>query len=89
MSSTRYSDIYFNPNTLEVGAGRSLWVQGPCGLHTEFQEKQNHIVISYLKNKKFLKNLKDEFSDMVIGIYNHHSGKEETERSLELTGWPA
>lgn len=24
MSSTRYSDIYFNPNTLEVGAGRSL-----------------------------------------------------------------
>lgn len=31
----------FNPKTLEAEAGRSMWVQGPPRLHSEFQESKS------------------------------------------------
>ena len=41
----------FNPNTREVEAGGSLWIQGQPSLQTKFQDSQGYRVKPWLINK--------------------------------------
>jgi hypothetical protein len=50
----------FSPSIWEAEAGRSLWVWGQPGLHSEFQNSQRYIVRLCLQKKKKKKKRKEE-----------------------------
>ena len=60
---------FFHASTWEAESGRSLWVQGQPGLHSEFQASGGYKVRSCLKNKAKFRLLLEE----AIGILSQCS----------------